>query len=178
MSKSRAYSYFLILAVLTFAIFSARFALAAAVAASEPNSVTKSPGAVLPSSVLVSKTPLLLEAVSSTGVCGSTFATPSSRLCIGKFGSQSTANDTVKNLKAFVMGGPHMCGIDDRGVRCWSSAGKFEKPVQELLAEGDPLRAQLSSQEICVPQKDKTIHCHFPQEDGVAKKEIFGPFTD
>ena len=168
MSKSRAYSYLLILAVLTFAIFSARFARAESPA----------PAAVLPSSIVVSKTPMLLDAVSSSGVCGSTVATPGTRQCIGKFGVESIANDTVKNFKTFVMGGSHMCGIDERGVRCWNSTGKFEKSVQEILAEGDTERAQLSLQEICVPQKDKTIHCHFPQEGAVQKKEVFGPFAD
>lgn len=171
MSKSRAYSYLLIFATVTFALFSVRLASAAE---GEPAANTS----MAAKSTLVSKIPLQLDSVSSFSVCGSTLSNPSSRMCVGSSMSNFTANDTVKNLKSLLIGWVHLCGLDEDGVKCWSSGGRFEKPIQQLLSDGDALTAQLSYRLICVPQKDRTINCYFNQQVEATHSEKFGPFND
>ena len=115
-----------------------------------------------PSYAVVLKTPLVLEAVSSTSVCGSVQSKPNSRQCVGTNSYEIFANDTVSKLDHFILGAGQLCGVDERGTRCWSTRGQFEKSVQEILSIGDVKRAQLAYEKICVPQKDNTIHCYPP----------------
>ncbi len=148
-----------------------------------------------PKFAIISTVPLMLDAVSATSVCGSLTSTPTSRQCLGANTNEIFANDTVSKLSQFVLGAGQLCGIDERGPRCWSSRGQFEKPVQALLAAGDAKRAQMSDDKICVPHADFTIHCHRPEQgswvdavkgSGLKDKylrqippvEIFGPYKD
>ena len=180
MSKSRIYSYFLFVGILAFALLSARLARA-------ENAITP------PTFAVVSTTPLLIESVTSTSVCGSTVSTPSSRQCIGGSSTEILANDTVGKLQSFVMGAGHLCGVDEHGVRCWSTTGTFEKPIQKLLSLGDTKRAQMAGDRICIPQVDNSILCYRSEQStwvastngksGNYKREIppvqkFGPFKD
>lgn len=111
---------------------------------------------------VVLKTPILIDSLTSKSVCGKTLD-GKSRLCAGSDSRTQFAGDSVSKLKSFIAGGPHFCGVDERGVRCWQSEGKFEKPIQKILESGDYNRARFSSDRVCVPQKDLTIHCYQPE---------------
>jgi hypothetical protein len=145
------------------------------------------------SSIVVTKTPLKLEAVTSGSLCGTTMTEPERRLCLGENSNEISANDTVSKVERFIIGSGNLCGVDERGVRCWATQGTFEKSVQEILASGDSTRARFGNSKICLPQADKTIHCFSPEqgdwitsENGkdnhyvrsIPKVEIYGPYAD
>ncbi len=112
---------------------------------------------------VVLKTPILIDSLTSKSVCGKTLD-GKTRLCAGSDLQSQFSGDTVSKLKSFIAGGPHFCGIDERGVRCWQTEGKFEKPIQKILESGAYDRARFSSNRVCVPQKDLTIHCYQPEQ--------------
>lgn len=141
--------------------------------------------------------PLQLEFMTDSTLCGTTLKSAPNvaaknqsggrRICIGESDTMISANDTVSRLQYFVMGEGILCGVDERGVRCWKSDGRYEKPVQDILASGDTPRAKISRGHICVPQADKTIHCFSALQniwtaDGEKKirmpEQILGPFAN
>ncbi|MBN8541316.1 MAG: hypothetical protein J0L82_13065 [Deltaproteobacteria bacterium] len=111
---------------------------------------------------VVLKTPILIDSLTSRSVCGKTLD-GKTRLCAGSDSRSQYSGDSVSKLKSFVAGGPHFCGVDERGVRCWQTEGEFEKPIQKILESGLYDRARFSSERVCVPQKDLTIHCYQPE---------------
>lgn len=111
---------------------------------------------------IVLKTPIVIDSLTSKSVCGKT-VDGISRLCAGTDSRTQFAGDSVSQLKSFIAGGPHFCGVDERGVRCWQTEGTYEKPLQEILESGDYNRARFSYNRVCVPQKDLTIHCYQPE---------------
>lgn len=129
-----------------------------------------------------------LDYVSSNSVCGVT--STGARTCVGNSGP-SAVNDTVSQLKYFILGAGQLCGVDERGVRCWFSNGKYEKPIQTILSEGDNQRVRIEADTICLPHADNTIHCYRSEEsnwvtgpDGQSHEirrippvQVFGPFS-
>ena len=105
------------------------------------------------------------------------------------------ANDTVSKLQHFIIGGGHLCGVDERGVRCWATQSRFEKTIQQILSTGDNKMVRFTSEKVCLPQTDKTIHC-YSSEQGIwiesetgsgnrnryvrhiPPREIYGPYND
>jgi hypothetical protein len=110
------------------------------------------------------------------------------RVCIGA-PSLNQAHDTIGNLKRFITGQDYFCGEDERGIQCWNSDATFEKPLNELLAQGDAHKARFSVDYVCVPHADKTIHCHTRGQNATHPEtrlssytfpavQIYGPFAD
>jgi hypothetical protein len=139
---------------------------------------------------IVLKTPILIDSLTSKSVCGKTLD-GKTRLCAGTDLQSQFSGDSVSKLKSFIAGGPHFCGIDERGVRCWQTEGKFEKPIQKILESGAYDRARFSNDRVCVPQKDLTIHCYQPERQRWEEApggnryvlhrppmESYGPFAD
>lgn len=139
---------------------------------------------------VVLKTPILIDSLTSKNVCGKT-VDGKSRLCAGTGLQTQFTGDSVSQFKSFIAGGPHFCGVDERGVRCWQTEGNFEKPIQKILESGAYDRARLTSNRVCVPQKDLTIHCYQPElrrwqeVSGVNSyvshrppMETYGPYAD
>lgn len=110
---------------------------------------------------LVYNQPLVLESLSDAHVCGKTM--DGQNVCVGSVPTSSFRGDTVSKLKSFIAGGSHFCGRDERGIRCWQSEGKFEKPLKEILSEGEAERARFGHDRVCVPQKDRTVRCYQPE---------------
>jgi hypothetical protein len=146
------------------------------------NSVTE-PSVVYPK-------PLAIDSISEGHVCGKT--AEGSRVCIGNVPQTLNAADSVSKLQSFIAGGGHFCGRDERGIRCWQTEGRFEKPVREILSEGLAEMARFGHERICVPQKDRTIRCYQPEvgrwiqnRAGESRyalvrppMETYGPFAD
>ncbi len=105
--------------------------------------------------------PLAIDSISDAHVCGKT--ADGERVCVGNVPTSSFHGDTVSKLQSFIAGGGHFCGRDERGIRCWQSEGKFEKPLQEILAEGEAEMARFGHERVCVPQKERTIRCYQPE---------------
>jgi len=145
---------------------------------------------------VVSKAPLRLESVSTTSLCGRPMTSPEQRLCLGEALNQVDANDTVSRLQRFLLTETHSCAVDERGVRCWKTSGRYQRPIQEILASGDNSMVRSSGGLVCLPQKDKTIVCQNSEQgewiaenqpDGTTKNifikkipanTVFGPFKD
>jgi hypothetical protein len=144
---------------LTPILFSSVLALAALANTGSTNEVKS--GAVAKPYSVVLKTPIIIDSLTSKSVCGKTLD-GKSRLCAGPDIKSQFVGDSVSHLKSFIAGGTHFCGVDERGVRCWQTDGKFEKPIQKILESGAYDRARLGYDRVCVPQKDLTIHCYQP----------------
>ncbi len=142
---------------------------------------------------VVSKLPFDIETVTSTSVCGTSRA--NGRMCLGTNSNEIMANDTVSKLQHFIVGAGHLCGVDERGVRCWSTQNRYEKPIQQILSSGDNKMVRFSADKVCLPQTDKTIHC-YGSEQGIwvesetgsgnrnryvrhiPPREVYGPYSD
>lgn len=164
------------------------FALTAFTAQGSTNTVN-SGASSRPFSVVL-KTPILIESLSPASVCGKT-VDGKSRLCVGQDLTAQGTGDSISKFQYFILGGPHFCGVDERGVRCWRTEGVFEKPIQKILESGLYQKAKLSETRVCVPQKDLTVHCYQPQmqkwqETSAGNQmvsyqlpmETYGPYAD
>lgn len=144
-------------------------------------------------STVVSQVPMNLDSMTYNKLCGQTTTEPRHRICLGDDTDDISANDSVSHLKYFVTGYGHSCGVDERGVRCWKTTGRFAKPIQEILAAGDSQHAQFNRSVVCVPQKNLTIRCDALERDvrvaanptkgqngstvrRIPPPQIFGPF--
>lgn len=143
--------------------------------------------------LLVMTTPLRIEAVTSASVCGTTMTPPERRICLGENANEVAVNDTVGQVSRFIIGGGSLCGVDERGIRCWATSGTYEKSIQEILASGDSTRIRFGDSKICLPQNDKTIHCYSAEQGDWVTNEngknnqyvrkippmtVYGPYTD
>lgn len=148
-----------------------------------------------PASNVVSKVPIAIDVITSSSLCGNTMTNPSERVCIGNNTNEVAVNDTVGKIKTFILGSGQFCGIDERGVRCWGTANRYEMPIQKILSSGDATRARLNIDKICIPKKDQKIYCYSPEQGvwvesvpgsgdpnrytrHIPPVEIYGPFAD
>lgn len=155
---------------------------------------TPSHAAISPSNV-VTKVPIAIDVVTSSSLCGNTLTNPSERVCIGTNSNEIMANDTVGKIKSFVLGYGQLCGVDERGVRCWGTKNRYEMPVQKILSGGDSSRARINIDKICIPKNDQRVYCYGPEQGiwvesvpgsgnqdryvrHIPPVEVYGPFAD
>lgn len=154
---------------------------------------TSTASALAPGFGVVSKLPLEIETVTSTSVCGT--SRTNGRMCLGTNSNEIMANDTVGKIQHFILGAGHLCGVDERGVRCWATQNRYEKPIQQILSSGDNKMVRFSSDKVCLPQPNKKIHCYGAEQGlwvesqagsgnrdryvrQIPPREEYGPYND
>ncbi len=148
------------------------------------------------SSAVVMTTPLKIEAVTSGSVCGTSLRPPKQgaeqRTCLGVNPDEVAVNDTVGRVDKFIIGAGILCGVDERGVRCWGARGTFERPIQEILSSGNTSMVRFGHSRVCLPKADKKIHCYSAEqgewvsEPGglnryvrrIPEVEVYGPYSE
>lgn len=108
--------------------------------------------------------PLDLTVVQQDLVCGTTRDEEKKTICVGDM----TSNTIIEPLgKVSELFGNRLatCARDEKGLHCWKTSSKFEKPMTELAGKAIARDIRFSYSRLCVAQADQTILCHSAEQE-------------